>query len=276
MAHALRSERPIARLALGRLVTSAGAGLLGVALLVGPAQEARAEGEAHHAIEPAALEQEGHGAGDHTESTGRAPHAASAHGHHDPGDISQFNWWWGLLGEAEVEEPSLLYRPKGMQPPFAALLLNTAILLLVLGYFGRRPLAQALRQRKESIMRGIDEAAQMKAEAQAQLGKYEDKLKHIDDEIRRVKREMKEAGELERQRILAEAKHKRERMEREARQMVELELNAAREELRIMAIRLAMQRAEERLSRQLSLADHQRVFEQYLDQIEDLDLGERV
>ena len=67
----------------------------------------------------------------------------------------------------------------------------------------------------------MEEAARMKSDAEKSLAEYEQKLASIDQEIERVRREMRAAGESERVRILADARARRERMERDARLLVE-------------------------------------------------------
>src|SRR5258706_587734 len=145
--------------------------------------------------------------------------------------FSDVNWYYGFLGEKAGVEPSLLWRPKGTPVPFAALALNTLALYWLLYRFGKKPIMDALRQRKESIMRGMEEAAALKAEAEQSLAKYKKKLDDVDQEVARIRSEMREAGESERQRILSEAKERRARLERDARTLIEQELKAAREQL---------------------------------------------
>jgi F-type H+-transporting ATPase subunit b len=206
--------------------------------------------EAKAAGQPA----EDHGTGEH----------GDAHGGHGPGEI---NWFHGFLGEREGAEPSLLWRPKGMPPPFGAMLLNTAILFYVLGRFGAPKVANALARRKATIMHGMDEAAKMKEDAASRLADYEAKLARIDEDIERVKKDMREAGEAERVRMLAEAKERRARMERDARLLIELELKAAREELVRETVDSAVRSAEERLTKQVTVADQQRIAEHYLKSV---------
>ncbi|HEV8244127.1 MAG TPA: ATP synthase F0 subunit B, partial [Polyangiaceae bacterium] len=149
---------------------------------------------------------------------------------HEPG-LGDINWFYGMVGEKEGVPPSVLYRPKGMPAPFGALLLNAALLYLILFRVLGPPITQGLKDRKQGILRGMDEAARMKREAKRRLREFEDKLENIDDEIERVRREMREAGEADRARILAEAKERRTRMERDAQLLIEQELGAAREAL---------------------------------------------
>jgi F-type H+-transporting ATPase subunit b len=183
-------------------------------------------------------------------------------GDHGPGEI---NWFHGMIGEKEgLKEGNLLFRPKGTPPPFGAWLINTAILFYVVGRFSARPVSDALKKRKKTIMLGIDEAQKMKDDAAARLEDYEEKLAHVNDEIERVKREMREAGEVERERILADARDKRVRVERDARILIEQELKAAREQLLQETVTSAVRSATELLSKQASQQDDERLCQEYL------------
>jgi len=208
-----------------------------------------------------------------------AGHAPAAEGHgaahgedHGPGEI---NWFYGLAYEKEGAEPSLLVRPKGMQPPLGALLLNTGILFYLLWRFGRRPVSDALKKRRTAIMHGIEDAARMRDDAEERLAEYEDKLEHLDDEIERFKREMREASEAERTRVLAEAKERRVRMERDAHLLIEQELKTAHQELVREAVASALHKATERLARGLTAADQQRMADEYLAAIDSVVINAR-
>jgi F-type H+-transporting ATPase subunit b len=207
------------------------------------------------------------------------PHAAAgageahAEGHDVPG---HFNMFYGLLGEkAGLREGNLLFRPKGTPPPFLAWLLNTAILFFFVGKYASRPVSDALKKRKTGIMHGIDEAARMKDDAAESLAEYEDKLDHVDDEIERVKREMLEAGQADRERILKEAREKRERLERDAKILIEQELKAAREQLLRETVATAVRTASEALNRQVTDADHERLAQEYLTALDRVQIHAR-
>jgi len=193
-------------------------------------------------------------------------HGGKAAADHGPGPI---NWFYGMVYAAEGVEPDLIKRPKHMPPPLGALLLNTGILFWVVYRVGRRPVSDALKKRRTTIMQGIDDAARMKSEAEERLSAYEDKLAHLDEEIERVKREMREAGEADRARILAEAKERRIRMEREAQLLMEQELKAARQALLQTTVEAAMASASEQLAKGLTPADHQRLADEYLSAVDD-------
>ena len=198
-----------------------------------------------------------------------AAHGAAAEGgqgeshgaDHGPAPI---NWYYGMLLETDTQEPNLLFRPKGMQPPLGAMILNAGILFFVMYRFGRRPLAEAVKKRKASIMHGMDEAGRMRDEAEDRLAGYEEKLESIDEEVERLKREMRAAGEAERARILAEAKERSQRMEREALILIEQELKAARQALVSEAVEGAVKSAAAHLAKEIGAADHARMADEYL------------
>jgi F-type H+-transporting ATPase subunit b len=197
----------------------------------------------------------------------RAPegeHAEHGSAHDHAPTFDDINWAYGFLGEKEGEEPSLLWRPKGMPVPFGALALNAAILYFLLFKFGKKPISEALKQRKLGIMKGMEDAAKVKAEAEASLAKYQKKLDEIDEEVARIKREMKEAGEAESARILSEAKERRSRMERDAHTLVAQELKAAREGLLRDTVRAAVKSAEATLTAKVVDSDQQRLADEFL------------
>jgi F0F1-type ATP synthase membrane subunit b/b' len=110
----------------------------------------------------------------------------------------------------------------------------------------------------------MNEARQILEEARARLDAYQNKLQHIDDEIERLKREMRAAGEAERERILSEAREKHDRMQRDAQLVLEQELKATRHELRDEVIRAAAAAARHALEAEVSQADQQRLHEELL------------
>ena len=183
--------------------------------------------------------------------------------HHVP-KFEEYNFWYGFFGERDDVEPSILWRPKGTPVPFGAMLLNSAILYYLLIRFAKKPISDALKTRKATILRGMEEAAQMKSEAEAQLAGYEQKLATLDQEIERVRADMRSAGESERKRILAEAKEKRTRMERDAQTLIGQELKAAREGLTGEMVKSALKSAESTLRAKLTAADQNRLAEEYL------------
>jgi F-type H+-transporting ATPase subunit b len=192
-------------------------------------------------------------------------HGASGHGGH--GDHIEINWFYGLLGEKPGVEPNLLWRSPGMPIPYLALLINTAVLAYVLVRMAKRPVLEGLRHRRERLLKGMDEAARMKQEAEESLAVYRTKLDRIDTEITRVREETQRANELERRRLLAEAEQRRERLESEARLLIEQELKALQEQLRRETAGAALRSARELLKAQATAEDHRRMADGFLQDL---------
>lgn len=203
---------------------------------------------------------------------GEAPHhgdaaghgEAAEHGAHHAPSLDDINWYHGLLFEREGAEPSLLIRPKGMPVPFLGYVLNAAVLYAIIYRFAKKPLRDGLAKRKAKILSGMKDAAAHRADAEARLEGYKQKLASIDEEVERVRRDMREAGEAERARVLAEARARRERMERDARTLVEQEFVAARENLAKEMVQSALRSASTELEARVTPADHARFADDYL------------
>jgi F0F1-type ATP synthase membrane subunit b/b' len=184
--------------------------------------------------------------------------------HHHAPSFADINWFYGWLGERAGVTPSLAFRPKGMPAPFGIWLLDAAVLYGFLIRIAKKPLQKALKDRKANILRGMDEAARMKRDAERRLEQYEDKLSRIEEEVERVRREMRESAEAERVRILADARARRERMEKDAHLLVQQELAAARDALRGEMVKAAMISAATAVQGRLQNEDQQRLADEYL------------
>jgi F-type H+-transporting ATPase subunit b len=243
------------------LIRSLSCACLGALLAV----SAPALADEHVTDAPAAADAPAAGAHVPSDASEHGEAHAEGHSEHDHAPtFDDINWAYGFLGEKDGVEPGLLWRPKGMPVPFGALALNAAVLYFLLIKFGKKPIGDALKARKLGIMKGMEDAAKMKASAEASLAKYQKKLDDIEDDVARIKREMKESSEAESARILGEAKERRARLERDARTLVEQELKAARESLMRDTVRAAVKSAETTLVTKISDADHQRLGDEFL------------
>jgi F-type H+-transporting ATPase subunit b len=190
--------------------------------------------------------------------------AHAEHGAHE--ESPELNLFYGMFGERDdIETPNWMYRLPGTPVPLAAQVINSALLFALLYRFGKGPIQEGLKKRRDAIMQGIDQASKMKAEAEAQLKEREDKLTQIDAEITRIKREMRESAEAERAAILAEAKKRRERMEREAKILIEQELKAIRETVFAETVRAAVTNARQRISSSSNAQDDARLGDEFLN-----------
>lgn len=234
------------------------------ALTVGPAfaQPVHGEADSHTAaVHQVAEEHHGHG---------ESGHASGHHASPEPPSFDQINWFYGFLGESDQAEPSLLYRPKGMSSPFLATLINWAVLVSLIVMLAKKQIPPALAKRKAGIVQGMNDAKKARDESAAVLAEYENKLATIDQDIERIKADMKRAGEQERERILAEAVERRTRMERDARRLIETEIESAKEALRRDVVQSALAAAKRSIEEKVAASDQQRLFDEAIESLKKL------
>ena len=149
-------------------------------------------------------------------------------------------------------------------PPYVAMLINFGI--LVAGYYllGKKPIAAALQNRRDTISKDIDEANKMLGEAQARAKTYQVKLERLEEEVKTARAALVQAGEAERDRIVGDAEAKAERMRKDAEFLVDQELKQIRQDLWRETVEAAVGAAEELLKKRVTTADQERMAEDYL------------
>jgi F-type H+-transporting ATPase subunit b len=95
-------------------------------------------------------------------------------------------------------------------------------------------------------------------------------LSQASAEIEGIYIEIRREGELEREKILANAREMAEKIKREARKSAELEVAKARRELRQEAARLAIVTAEEILKKRVTPQDQDRLMSEYMQKVGEL------
>ncbi|MCC6215863.1 MAG: ATP synthase F0 subunit B [Polyangiaceae bacterium] len=197
---------------------------------------------------------------------GGGEHGASEGEHGGGHALGEINWFQGMIGESDegAAKNSWLWRPKGTPAPLGAMLVNSTIILWLVFRFGSKPIAQALRSRKATILAGMDEAAKMRRAAEARLADYEEKLAAIESDITRVRDEMRDAGSKECAQLKQALAERRARMERDGRLLVAQELEAARTAILHEAVAQTVAEAREALRKGVGPADHERLAQEFL------------
>jgi len=146
--------------------------------------------------------------------------------------------------------------------------LNLVLLLGVLAYFTRKPLADFFAARRTAIQKELAAAAELRAEAEARYAKWQRRLLDLEGELAGIRQTARERAAAEREQILADATASAERIRRDASAAVEQELRRARTQLRQEAADLAVELASETLKRQVGPADQDRLLDEFVQTIE--------
>ncbi|MDP1571734.1 MAG: hypothetical protein Q8L86_17195 [Vicinamibacterales bacterium] len=144
---------------------------------------------------------------------------------------------------------------------------NFAILVGILYYFGRRPVSEYLAGRQAQVRKALVEAAALKATATTQLTEIERRMQALPGELDALRARGREEIAAEDERIAAAAATERERLLEQARREIDLQLRLAKRELVEHAAHLSVQLATERIQKDITPADQDRLVDRYLDQV---------
>jgi F-type H+-transporting ATPase subunit b len=146
-------------------------------------------------------------------------------------------------------------------------LINFALLVAILVYFGRKPMRDMFATRRETIAKDIETASALLDQAEARNAEWQRKLADLDSELEDLRATARRRAEEERERILAEASEAAERIQRDAVASVEQELRRAQEALREEAASLATELAAGMLREHVSDGDRERLVDEFISRV---------
>ncbi len=218
------------------------------ALLVGA--PALAQSDVAHETQEGKISPEGGAVG-----AGPDVHEEEAHG--------IVNWWSWDYGP-NAKDPT----HKGWPAPFGFALINFGIFLGIMYRLAWKPLKAFMQQRHDGIAKNLDEAAALRAAAEATLKQYEAKIKGIDAEIDALLKTIQKEAEAEKARIIATAEAEAKRLKADAERQIAAEIDRARRELRVGVIEAAVQAADAALRKNIAADDQRKMAEKYVADVE--------
>jgi F-type H+-transporting ATPase subunit b len=157
----------------------------------------------------------------------------------------------------------------GHESPWAlpARIFNFAVLAGGLFYLLRSPLAGYLTQMGIQVRSELTSAASLRKEAAAQLTAVEARMQALPGEIDALKRRGAEEIAAEEARIAGLAEAERQRLLEQATREIRMQLRVAERDLKQRAGELAVEVATARVKRTITMADHERLVNQYVAQV---------
>jgi F-type H+-transporting ATPase subunit b len=153
--------------------------------------------------------------------------------------------------------------------PTVARLFNFAILVGVLVYFLKSPIAAHLVARITQIRQDLVTAADLKKSAAAQLADIQQRMAALPGELVALRRQGAQDVTSERERISRVAEHERARLLEQTRREINMRLRVAKRELTEHAAQLAVQVAEQRIKRTITPDDQIRLVDRYASQLKE-------
>jgi F-type H+-transporting ATPase subunit b len=146
---------------------------------------------------------------------------------------------------------------------------NFIIFVGVLYYFLNQPLRGYLAGRSAAIRKDLVEAAELRAAANAQLASIEQKLQALPGELSALRTRGADEIKAEEQRIAAQAAAERDRLLEQTRREIDLQVRLAKKEILEHAADLSVQLATERIKKEVTPADQERLVDRYLSQVKE-------
>lgn len=148
--------------------------------------------------------------------------------------------------------------------------LNFGIVVAILAYFLIKPIKKTFAGRREEIEKNLAEAQSIKDAAEAKFAEYDRKLAQATEEISEISAAIRREGELEKQKIIENAKAMAIKIEQDAENAAEIEVAKARTELQREAVQLAVGVAEELLKKNFTKDDDTRLIDEYMQKVGEL------
>jgi F-type H+-transporting ATPase subunit b len=148
--------------------------------------------------------------------------------------------------------------------------LNFGIVVALLGYFLIKPIKKGLGGRRDDIENALAEAKRVKEAAEAKFAEYDRKLIQAKEEIAEISDAIRREGELEKQKIIENAKAMALKIEQDVENTAELEVAKVRMQLQREAVQLAVGVAEELLHKNFTKDDDVRLIDEYMQKVGEL------
>ena len=146
---------------------------------------------------------------------------------------------------------------------FFNLLLVVAVLVLI----ARKPLSNFFAHRSDAIREQLAEAQKARAEAEARLAEIQSRMSRLDDELKEIADTAEKDAQAEYKKMLAQAEQDAEKIVERSRQEIEGMTRTAQQELRLHAAELSVRLAEEKIRKEISPADHERLLNHFVSKL---------
>jgi F-type H+-transporting ATPase subunit b len=145
--------------------------------------------------------------------------------------------------------------------------INLAIIIAILFFFGRKFLGSKLSERRSQIEEDIADAEKRAQKAKADLKEAEQKLADTQKEIENIRQSAQESAKKAKERILAENEKEVERIKAAAVQDVDAERERAVAEIKQHIARLALEKVESQLKNRLDQSAQEKIIDRSLAQL---------
>ena len=147
---------------------------------------------------------------------------------------------------------------------------NFIILFGGLGFLLAKPLRRFLAEIGLSVEKTMQETKRAKADSEARLESLKQRMLSLEQEVRKIKDEGDEAGQREKERVLALSRQESEKIKLFAAQEIEVLSQSARAELKEYGADIAVSLARANIERRLTPELHSHLIDESIRRLEAL------
>jgi F-type H+-transporting ATPase subunit b len=144
---------------------------------------------------------------------------------------------------------------------------NFSLLVYLLVRMGKKPVADFLNGRRDAIERGIAEATQVKRSAEEAFNTYTERMKTLDSELAKLRKDVAEAAERDRARISAEANDTVARLKAETESLVQRQTEQLELQIRREVVAAAAEAAEKAVRELTTPEDQERLANAFMREL---------
>lgn len=170
----------------------------------------------------------------------------------------------GPPAEIELWTSKLLNNPR---VSLGAMAINFLVLIGIFYRFGRKPVAEALVDRKKSIATSIENAQKILSEAKQRSKKYKSKLEKVEADANEAKASQVSTGKGDAEVIVRNAEEKAARLARDVQFILDQEQKQTQLDLVRETVEKAAKEAEDLLKSNVSSADQERLADEFLTKL---------
>lgn len=144
---------------------------------------------------------------------------------------------------------------------------NFLLLVGILYYFGRKPLAEFFNSRSRAIEKTLSDAKEARDMARKALTEVEKRFREKDKEVNEIIEAAIRAGELERNEAIEDGKRKKANLMSHSQILIDLELKKAKDEIRKEAIESAFAYTQKELASLLTKEKKEKLLLESLEKL---------
>lgn len=145
--------------------------------------------------------------------------------------------------------------------------INFSVLVGLIWWLLSKKIKEFFVGRRVEIRAEMDDTEAQKAEARRKYEEYSSRLTKMTEEISGIADIIKDQGQAEKEKIIADAKKAAEKMQEDTKARMEQEFQKGSAALRLEAAQLAVEMAEEILRKNITAQDHNDMVRDYLDKV---------